>query len=603
MIGPTAGEETLDAAIERARADERLSSMKVALRLMDREGYRGPPFALSIARTFTVETQLDAIKFALALLPSAPVIRIGDYGVIEPLLLDETSELLEPKPDAIIVLWRLQDVYPDLIDHSDAWSSQKREEALNALRYRITSLCKGYVKRGAAPIFLSTFSKPPAAPLSDLTERFGIAEIVSLLNAAIYEMAASNDLVFVFDFADWAGRFGAAAFDRKLDIFARQPISAGALWSFARAIARSLRPLLIPARKVLALDLDNVLWGGILGEDGVSGLRTGKDFPGNVYRQIQQTVLKLKSRGVLLVLSSKNDEGDVVDAFGRLQDMPLRLIDFAATRINWEPKSANLTSMADELNVGIDSFAFIDDQAFEREEVRHELPAVHIIDGGSDPLGILQALEDTEVFDSLRITQTDRTRAADYVTQRERTTAQGTGDIESFLNSLELIATIVNLGQAGIDRAAQMLAKTNQFNVTNRRHSAADLRTMIAQPGIVALTMSLRDRFGDQGVIGLAIGLHQVDSGEMIIDTFLMSCRALGRGAEQALWSRFLEAASHSGAAILRARYVASPRNAQVADLFERLGMQRSGAGERQHDFVMALPASFIVPAWICINE
>jgi len=586
--------------IDEALSDGRLSSMKRALAEIRERSRNAPPFRLSIARTFTLETQADALAFALALIPCSPEVFIGDYGVLEPLLFDPSSAIFASDPSAVLVLWRLQDLHPDLCAAPNALTGAQRERAFEEVRDRIEALTAGFRNASSAPLFLSTF--PPVDPvtLSDLTAGFGLGEIVARLNAAILALAARSSNVYVFDFAAWAARAGSASFDRKLDLFARQPIAASALKSFAFAVARTLRPLLVAPRKVLVLDLDNVLWGGILGEDGIDGLQIGHDFPGSVYRRIQLLALDLKARGVLLALVSKNNPADVTEAFAARPDMPLELGDFSAIRINWEAKSLNLRSIAAELNLGVDALAFVDDQAFELEEVRHELPEVALIEGGRDPLGILRALEETPLFDALRLSETDRVRSQDYAAQRQRAALEVRApNLEDFLHSLELHASIEPVDERSFERAAQLIAKTNQFNVTTRRHGPGDLRRLLDEPGTTALTLSLRDRFGDQGIVGLAIAIRGDAAGERRLDTFLLSCRALGRGAERALWARLLDELARAGATVLRAEYLATAKNAQVEDLFDRFGMRQTEASEMRRRYVLALPAAFEAPQWI----
>ncbi|MBV8424309.1 MAG: HAD-IIIC family phosphatase [Candidatus Eremiobacteraeota bacterium] len=576
-----------------------LAEMRAALRQLEAETERGPAFNLAVVRTFTIETQIDALAFALSRIPCKPAITVGDFGVLEPLLFDAQSPIQGGNPDAVLVLWRLEDIAPDLLTASASWPAARRQATFEDICRRIEGLAHGHRAVSQAPLFLSTFPST-AQPLDDATRGFGIGEITARLNAHILALAAADSQVFVFDFAAWATSAGAAAFDRKLDFFASQPIAGNALASFAHAVSRTLKPLVVAPCKVLAVDLDDVLWGGILGEDGIDGLKLGHNFPGNVYLRIQQALLSLKSRGTLLTLVSKNNHDDVVEAFAQLPDMQLRLDDFAAVRINWERKSANLLSIADELRLGIDAFAFVDDSPFEREEVRRTLPAVRVIESGSDPLSILQALESTDVFDVLRTTAADLARAEDYRARHAREVPQN-GDVGAFLESLEIEADVRALEATGITRAAQMLAKTNQFNVTTKRHSEATLRAFLADPNVTMLTVAARDRFGDQGVVGLAIAIK--DGTATTVDTFLMSCRAIGRGVEDALWACLLDAVSQSDSATLHATYAATQKNALVAELFDRFGMQRVRDEPTARSYELTLPVTTEPPNWINLRR
>lgn len=568
---------------------------------------QGRPFKLGICRTFTIEAQLDALTLGLATLPCRPEIRVGDIENIEQLLLDVNSPMLQAAPDALLVLWRLDELHPRLAFEHDGMDAEERERATAAVISRIKSLCAEYIKHTAVPLFLSTLPEHVVSgkAMADVYSLHAPRLAVLRINQVLIDLATCNPQIHVFDFSGWVSSTGAAALDLKMDMYARQPISSRSLMSFAEVLADTFRPLLLPPAKVLALDLDNVLWGGVLGEDGMDGLKIGHDFPGNIYRRIQQHALALKHRGVLLALLSKNNLADVEQAFSSLPDMPLKLGDFAALRINWRKKCENIKEVAQELNLGLDSFVFVDDQAFEREQMRFGLPEVRILEAAEDPLQTLRALMHCHSFDVYRVSDEDSRRSDDYAAQtRRREFESESHDPQNFLSSLQLQAQIMPVTEATISRAVQMLGKTNQFNVTTRRHMEADVRRMLADPENVLLLLSLSDRFGDQGIVGLAIALGDAASMRLKIDSFLLSCRAIGRGAEQVLWSSLLAHISRRGYTALQAEYLRTDKNHQVADLFESFGMTRQvGSTEAHSRFVLDLPHYPAVPAWIKLKN
>jgi FkbH-like protein len=432
--------------------------------------------------------------------------------------------------------------------------------------------------------------------LSDATSHYSVPWAIASLNAHIFELAATNANIFVFDFHAWQAANGRASFDDKMTYFARQPIARGAIGSFASAIARTIAPVIRPAAKVLALDLDNVLWGGILGEDGASGVAIGHDFPGNIYFAIQSRARALRDRGTMLALVSKNDLAVVEEAFLSRPEMILHLSDFSAVRVNWLPKHENIASIAKELNIGVESIVFLDDQPFERETVRYHLPEVHVLECSSDALSILSALESTNAFDTLRIGDADLTRIKDYEAQRERRSAAEGTEVSDFLRSLDLRMSIEAITSRTLDRAHQMLQKTNQFNVTTRRHSRADLERLL-DDGALGLTITVADRFGDQGIVGLAIATRSGPRAE--IDSFLLSCRALGRGAELALWSELIRRLIDHGITEVHATYERTAKNEQVMDLFDRFSMTLESADERRRSYRATLPLDAPFPDWV----
>jgi FkbH-like protein len=308
---------------------------------------------------------------------------------------------------------------------------------------------------------------------------------------------------------------------------------------------------------------------------------------------------------VLLVLLSKNNFNEVAQAFEVLPDMALRLNDFVAVRVNWRPKHENLRQIAQELNLGLDSFLFVDDEAFEREVMSYHLPDVRILSVNQDPLNILQSLAATETLDAFRMDEEDRLRSEDYVAQGRRRAFQEEkkGSVEDFLKSLDVEVTIASVNESSLPRVVQMLNKTNQFNVTTRRHTEVEVRRLVGSPRNMLLTLSLRDRFGDQGIVGFVLAVEESARENLQIDSFLLSCRVIGRGCEMALWSELLAGASQAGYKTMGAEYIATEKNQQVADLFDRLGMKLIEATNQSRRYQLALPASFEGPSWMKVSK
>lgn len=562
-------------------------------------------FTLGIVSTFTILPQSAAFEFALAAAGLRPRIVYGDRDVIEPDLLNPQGSVHSAKPDAILVLWRLEELVPAFVELGASWTAQRRRDTVAAVEARIRNLVRSFAEVSPATLVLSTLPAclAPGGAQADLHRANGVGWAVAHLNAALRDIAAEHAHVRLFDLDGFFAAEGMNAYDPRFDLFALQPIAGRALGGFARALRRLFGPFAAPPAKVLALDLDNTLWGGTLGEDGVEGLAIGHDFPGSVFRKIQLEALALRARGVLLVLVSKNEEAEVRDAFGKLSDMPLALSDFAAMRVDWNPKPDNLRALADELELGLDSFVFVDDQPFERAAVAAGAPEVRVLPTDGTPLGTLSALRNSPYFDQHRTTTSDLARAQDYALRRERKELERrVGTREEFLLTLELKARVAPIDTGSLGRAVQMLAKTNQFNVTTRRHGEADLKRMLKDGKAQLLTLSLADKFGDQGIVGLAIALPQEDTSAHV-DSFLMSCRALGRGAEEALWASLCRRLAGVGIVRLTAEYLPTAKNAQCADLFDRLGLSRlpdDGVAQR---YATSLPYAFEKPVWIEMEE
>jgi FkbH-like protein len=283
----------------------------------------------------------------------------------------------------------------------------------------------------------------------------------------------------------------------------------------------------------------------------------------------------LKGRGVLLALVSKNEEAEVRAVLARHQDAVLRESDFSARRINWREKSVNVREVAAELNLGLEALVFFDDNPFEREEVRRLLPAVQVIEAPRDPLEYIAAVEDSGLFDQLIFSTEDQQRATVYREQMAREEArQAASSREEFLAGLEMVATIGRVGPETLPRVAQLLGKTNQFNLTTRRHTAAGLAAMV-EAGAIALWLRLADRFGDHGLVGVAVA--QANGSEWVVDSLLLSCRVIGRGAETALLNQLMVGVQTRGGETLVGEYVPSARNGVVANFYPTHGFAACG--------------------------
>ena len=539
---------------------------------------RGPVLNVELLSTYNLEPLLPVLQLALSCLPSQARPRLAPLDDIEAYMAQPASAPSQRLFDARVVIWRIEEVLPEALFPFSHGFPERLAGRVDQFLERIERVA-GLHKRNAdgVPLFVSTMALPVnfSNTLFAAQHCAGLFSSVGRVNQKVYELATQNDGIYVLDLASWAAFEGRAHTDATVDFLARQPLSAKGQVGFALFIARSLRPLIVPRRKVLALDLDNTIWGGVVGEDGVNGLKLGHEFPGNVHLRIQRELLELRHRGVLLVMLSKNNEADVRQAFESLPDMILKWDDFAVRKINWSHKHENLREAARELGLGVESFAFLDDADYEREQMRQLLPEVLILNENSDPLQVLHSLWETDAFDSFVVTNEDRHRHEDYAMRGARNAEAHQGDLQAFLKSLEMEATIEQVGSSNLERVVAMLGKTNQFNVTTRRHSRAQVQAILNSPGSIALALRLRDKFGDQGIIAVMLAIPAGNGATLVIDSFLVSCRALGRGVEDALWAALVSRARRQNVRRLEAEFIPTAKNGIVAGLYDRLGLQR----------------------------
>jgi FkbH-like protein len=338
----------------------------------------------------------------------------------------------------------------------------------------------------------------------------------------------------------------------------------------------------------VALDGDNTLWGGVVGEDGADGVEIGEEFPGSAYRDFQKLLLHWRRQGVLLTLLSRNNEADVWEVFEKRPEMVLRKEDIAAWRIDWEPKPENLRALAKALGLGVDSFVFIDDDPVEVERMRAAWPEVVCLQIPEDPARIVEEVARHRLFDKVETTAEDRRRADMMADEGRRSELRSRLDPKEFLASLSLRVRVFRAAEEHVARIAQLVNKTNQFNLTTIRRDQAELRRLMATPGYRVYGLSAEDRFGDYGLAGAAI-LH--DRGPSCeIDTFLLSCRVLGREVETAFLAALARAAGARDRREIVARYVATAKNAPAADFLPRHGFERDASGAWKAD-AAAIPA------------
>ncbi len=397
----------------------------------------------------------------------------------------------------------------------------------------------------------------------------------------------------VFDYAGVVSGSGALAWtDRRLWYMARSVSSSENLVPLARGLARSIRALLRPAAKCLVLDLDNTLWGGVLGDDGAAEIKLGDEYPGNVFKDFQAALLGLRRRGFLLAIASKNDEQTVLDMLDGHPEMLLKRQHFAAICANWGGKPESLRKIAQQLNIGLDSLVFIDDNPVERAAVRAELPMVHVVELPAEPLGYLAALGEVAVLDQARLSVEDRARAEMYRSESLRQqVAQQAGNVEDFLRDLDMVAQVGLASPNTLERIHQLSQKTKQFNLTTRRHKADDLRRLAESPEAAVAWLRLADRYGDSGLVCVGI-IERLDDECWVIDTLLMSCRVMGRRVEDAFLSYLAELARAGGARRLRGVLRPTAKNTPVQSFYPDHGFAELSRGAEERTYLAELGRS-----------
>ena len=533
-------------------------------------------YRLAIPRSFTVEPVIPLLRAEAFVHGIDLTVQLGDFNAYAQEILDPDSFLYRFIPDAVILAARTADLAPEL------WHGYPdlAPEAVPGVVRRVSSNFSQWIRvfreRSSVALVVHLLELParPGMGILDVHQKTGQSDAIQQVNHELRQIASEHRGIYTLDYDGLVARHGRLRWDDERKwLVARMPIAADHLIYLAREWLRFVIPLSGKTAKVLVADLDNTMWGGVIGEEGMTGIKLGPEHPGAAYQNLQRAMLDLKRRGILLAICSKNNLDDAMEALENHPGMLLRSKDFAAVRINWNDKAQNLREIASELNIGVDALAFLDDNAVEREQVRSALPEVIVIDLPEDPLAYDGAVRDCPAFERLALSSEDQQRTTLYATQRERSQAeQSFQSKEDFFRYLEQEAEVGPVSPATLARVAQLTQKTNQFNLTTRRHTEQQIADMAGRPGWQVLSLKVRDRFGDHGLVGVAITRDEAETCE--IETFLLSCRVIGRTMETALLSHLAQSAAARGRQRLAGRFFASKKNAPARDFYARHGFQ-----------------------------
>jgi FkbH-like protein len=412
------------------------------------------------------------------------------------------------------------------------------------------------------------------------------ARVIAAINQQLRPLADSAG-VDLLALDSRAARDGLAQwFDVGLWHRAKQEITPAAAPLYGDLLGRMIAALQGRSAKCLVLDLDNTLWGGVIGDDGMDGIVIGQGSPlGEGYSAFQTYARDLSRRGIILAVCSKNDETNAVEPFDSHPEMVLKRADIACFVANWQDKASNIRHIAAELNIGLDSLVFVDDNPVERALVRQELPMVAVPEVSDDPISFLRACADAGYFESLAITDEDRARTAQYQGRKAAESLRASAtDMDSYLRGLDMEMIVRRFDSIGLQRTVQLINKTNQFNLTTRRYSEEDVLAVMHSNRAFGLQLRLIDRFVDNGIIAICIG-RMIDDGEtpgedLLIDTWLMSCRVLGRQVEPTTLNLIAAQAQKLGAKRLIGEYIPTKKNGMVKDHYARLGFTISHTRE-----------------------
>jgi FkbH-like protein len=573
-VAVSAVELTLPQRVRAARGSL-ASALALARSIESGDSTALEPVRLSVLATFTAEP----LRPHLIVEGAARRLRIQPhfmpFNQLEIQVLSDGSGLYASKPDVVLIAARVEELAPHLAGRFSSLTTTQVVAEIDEVAARLETLLGGIRQRTGAAILTWNFSRPYhlSAGIADPMLQPSQVSAIARLNEALSRVAAKFPDCYVVDHGAAVAEHGLSRVnDRRMWFRARMPFGIEGLTAAAAVTARYIAALSRPPRKCLVLDLDNTLWGGVLGEEGAGGIRMGADHPGTLYRAFQEYLIALRDRGVLLALASKNDRDEALQILSSHPDCLLRPEMFSAVEIGWGDKATSLRNIARDLSIGLDTLAFFDDSAVEREWVRGQLPEVAVIDVPGDPLEYIGALDRAELFDALSISEEDRSRAAMYHSERSRQRLQAAEtSVEEFLSGLEIRVVIGGVDHQALPRVTQLIGKTNQFNTTTRRYRQTEIEKLIAD-GAIAIWARVSDKFGDSGVVGVAIAVSEGSNGAWRIDVLLLSCRVIGRGVESTLLSELARRVRLRGGKRLVGEFIPTARNEPAEEVFRDNG-------------------------------
>jgi FkbH-like protein len=535
------------------------------------ENYDSPDnLRLGFLASYTSEVFKPYIIVELAKNGYKGSLYFSPFNQFEQEIFDKDSELYRTNPDFVIIHNRIEDNHPNLISrfakYSDSDLFNISEEII--LRYKL--ILESLRANSKAKIILINFGNIQrldgdfnSSPLHQSQKLF-----FQKLNSSLLDLSHKISSCYVIDYEQiFLGIGTNNSIDTKLLYLARIPFNIKAQIAFGKIISNSVKASLVPPAKCLVLDLDDTLWGGIIGEDGIGGIRLGNDYPGNIFKDFQRYILGLRDQGVLLSIASKNNYSDVMEVFEKHTDCLLKKDDFSSIQIHWENKAVSISKISEDLNIGLNSIVFFDDNAVEREWIRKQLPDVRVIEVPKNPMDYVKSINQSSYFDRLTVTNEDRTRAEIYNQDKKRNDSMRNSiSVDDFLKDLEMKVKIGYLNDITITRIVQLINKTNQFNLTTKRYSSEDLNKLIKGGGKI-FWLSAMDKYGDNGIVGVAI-LVKVEKKAWLIENILLSCRVIGRKLETVFLDEIIQILKSNNIEVVYGEYKPTIKNKIVSDFY-----------------------------------
>lgn len=535
---------------------------------------------IAILSSFTLNGLAETIQVKCAEKKIQCSTYVGNYDQYNQEILDSQSDLYKFDPEILFLLIDTRSLLKDLFHNPYSISEEERKKLAQEKITELLGLSDKFTQITKSKFVLANFAIPSFSPYGvfENKTKFGFRRMINEINNKISDDLSNSDSVYVYDFNNFTTKFGEKnIFDYKQFFFGDIKISLDFIPYLASDLLSYIIGHLGISKKCIVLDLDNTLWGGIVGEDGIGGIKLGPEPAGLAFMEFQKTLLALQQRGIILAINSKNNYDDAMKVIREHPYMVLREDHFTSLKINWNDKASNMKEIASELNIGLDSLVFFDDDPVNREYMQNSFPEILTVDLPKDPSEYTEILQNMKEFDVLNITQEDHQRGKMYLEQRKRSDLEKTTlDLPSFLKQLNLRILIKPANEFTIPRISQLTLKTNQFNLTTKRYQENDIRKFSQSGDYLVGCAQVEDKFGDNGITGVFI-VKKENNKEWLIDSFLLSCRVMGREIEKGILDFIINKAKDAGIEQIKAQFIPTAKNKPIEDFLPACGFIKQG--------------------------
>ena len=533
---------------------------------------------IALLGSFTLDGLNETIKVKCSELKVGCDTFYGGYNRYNEEILNSESKLYSFSPDVCFLILDTRNILGDLFYYPYNLSVDKRREFIQNKINELINLIKSFKEKSNSKLVISNFIIPTYSPygIFETKTDYGLQEMVFDLNHKLNNICRDENSIYVYDINGFVSKHGEEnVFDFQQYFFGDVKISLRYIPILANDLLGYIKPTLGLNKKCIVLDLDNTLWGGIVGEDGFNKIKLGSQPPGNAYVEFQKYLLSLHERGIILAVNSKNNLDDAIEVINNHPNMILRENHFGCLKINWNDKVTNLKEIAQELNIGLDSIVVIDDDPVNRDFVRETLPEVLTIELPKDPSLYVSTLTELNDFHVIKITEEDKQRGKMYTQQRKRVESEkNSSSFEEYLKRLNIKIHIKKADEFTIPRISQLTLKTNQFNLTTKRYQEEDIKTFSQDKKKIVGCAQVEDKFGDHGITSVFI-IKKDNEEEWIIDTFLLSCRVIGRGVEEGILDYIINEARKNNVKRIIGNFIPTKKNKPSESFLPNFGFEK----------------------------